>query len=83
MTKTLILIVLDVAMSVAGQLLLKKGMQSVGAIDTAFFSQPLLGLWRMFTTSPLVLVTPDISPFVLSAKQLIVPVGGFMARSKA
>ena len=56
MTKTLILVVLDVVMSVAGQLLLKKGMQSVGAIDTAFFSQPLLGLWRMFTTSPLVLV---------------------------
>ncbi len=56
MTISLILIFLDVAFSVAGQLLLKKGMTAVGRIDSDFFAQPLLGLWRMFTTSPYVVL---------------------------
>ena len=51
-----LLILLDVLVSVAGQLLLKKGMTDVGRIDVDFFSQPLLGLWRMFTTTPLVML---------------------------
>lgn len=51
-----LLILLDVLVSVAGQLMLKKGMTEVGRIDVDFFSQPLLGLWRMFTTTPLVVL---------------------------
>lgn len=56
MIKSILLILLDVMVSVAGQLMLKKGMMAVGRIDAAFFSQPLLGLWRMFTTTPLVIL---------------------------
>src|SRR6266700_5248184 len=37
----------------------------------------------IFHASPLVVVTPDISPFVFSARQLIVPVGGWTAISQA
>jgi drug/metabolite transporter (DMT)-like permease len=56
MTKSIILIVLDVLVSVAGQLLLKKGMTDVGRVDASFFSQPLAGLWRLFTGSPYVII---------------------------
>src|SRR5260370_39484615 len=37
----------------------------------------------IFHASPLVVVTPDISPLEFSARQLIVPVGGCMATSIA
>lgn len=56
MTKTILLILFDVLVSVAGQLTLKRGMMEVGKIDAAFFSNPLAGIWRMFTTTPLVLL---------------------------
>jgi len=56
MTRSLLLIFLDVLVSVAGQLMLKKGMMAVGRIGADFFSNPLANLWRMFTTSPLIIV---------------------------
>jgi len=56
MTISLLLIFMDVCCSVAGQLLLKKGMTAVGRIDSAFFAQPFVGLWRMFTTSPYIIL---------------------------
>ena len=56
MTISIFLIVLDVLVSVAGQLMLKKGMMEVGRIGSASFSQPLVLLWRMFTTTPLVIM---------------------------
>ncbi|MBC7241645.1 MAG: multidrug resistance protein [Anaerolineae bacterium] len=56
MTKTILLILFDVLVSVAGQLTLKRGMMEVGKIDAAFFANPLAGIWRMFTTTPLVLL---------------------------
>ena len=56
MAINLLLILADVLVSVAGQLMLKKGMTEVGRIDVDFFSQPLVGLWKMFTTTPLVIV---------------------------
>ncbi|MGQ9517612.1 MAG: EamA family transporter [Anaerolineae bacterium] len=56
MTKTILLILFDVLVSVAGQLTLKRGMMEVGKIDAAFFTSPLAGIWRMFTTTPLVLL---------------------------
>jgi len=56
MTVSLLLIFMDVCVSVAGQLLLKKGMMAVGRIDAAFFSQPFQALWRIFTTSPFVIL---------------------------
>ncbi len=56
MTKTILLILFDVLVSVAGQLTLKRGMMEVGKIDAAFFANPLAGVWRMFTTTPLVLL---------------------------
>jgi len=56
MTISLLLIFMDVCVSVAGQLLLKKGMTAVGRIDSAFLAQPLTALWRMFTTSPYVIL---------------------------
>lgn len=56
MTKTILLILFDVLVSVAGQLTLKRGMMEVGKIDAAFFANPLAGIWRMFTTTPLILL---------------------------
>src|SRR5260370_22857602 len=47
----------------------------------------MMGEWPtrpgIFQAKPLVVVTPDISPLVLSARQLIVPVGGRRAISNA
>src|SRR5690348_2986800 len=37
----------------------------------------------IFQASPLVVVTPDISPFSFNARQLMVPCGGFVACSHA
>src|ERR1017187_4890970 len=37
----------------------------------------------IFHASPLVVVVPDISPLAFSARQLIVPVGGWIATSHA
>lgn len=57
MTRTILLILIDVLFSVAGQLSLKRGMMEVGEINAAFFSNNLLaGVWRMFTTTPFVIL---------------------------
>lgn len=56
MTTTILLILIDVLFSVAGQLTLKRGMMEVGEINAAFFSNPLAGVWRMFTTTPYVIL---------------------------
>jgi len=56
MTTTIVLILIDVLFSVAGQLILKRGMMEVGEINAAFFSNPLAGVWRMFTTTPYVIL---------------------------
>jgi len=54
--KAVLLTLLVVVVSVAGQLTLKRGMTLVGEVDQSILTQPLTWLWRMFTTTPLIIL---------------------------